>query len=394
MSLKQCLIMVSLVTLVGSLSLAFADDAVLDKARQKYDANQAAAGNPTTAPKTTPQPNLAETTHPESDGEPEEDGETAKDDHHFFVFQWVPSDSEDYSRDTTVFAFSPIMCNIGRLNGAAASLLIDKITEVHGFQAAVIGNTATTVSGIQGAAIYNIGQDIAGVQGAGSFNIARDVNGVQAAGIFNAAGDLSGLQAAGILNIAKHVRGCQFGLVNLSDDMDGIALGLVNYCRNGIHELASWYEGNGLINAGILNGSKIFYTIAQAGMLPKDVWQDTDSLSVGLGFGFRLTSPEGLYVQTDLSTRALLASYHTKTYHCEGQTYTDYDLPIFPSLRLIGGFDFGHNFGFFGGATINFASSGLCDVPTQFQSPWSGSIRHDGHDLTAYATWVVGVSLL
>ncbi|MEQ8811707.1 MAG: hypothetical protein RIE59_21740 [Imperialibacter sp.] len=100
---------------------------------------------------------------------------------------------------------------------------------VHGFQLAGLGNMA--------------GKQVFGVQMAGLYNIAiRGMTGSQASLLFNYTyGELSGLQL-GAINRAVQMegknssppgpdRGIQFGLINVSSEMDGTQVGLINIAR-------------------------------------------------------------------------------------------------------------------------------------------------------------------
>ena len=57
--------------------------------------------------------------------------------------------------------------------------------------------------------------------------------GFQSAGISNRAGDGTGFQFAALLNRAKRMRGLQISLVNWTDELEGIQLGLININRKG-----------------------------------------------------------------------------------------------------------------------------------------------------------------
>jgi hypothetical protein len=91
--------------------------------------------------------------------------------------------------------------------------------------------------------VFNIAGDIKGVQAAGVFNIAASVLGAQSAGVINIAKDVRGVQAAGVVNVARKVTGLQVGLVNLSEEMYGIPIGLFSWTKNGIRDLGFWVDG-------------------------------------------------------------------------------------------------------------------------------------------------------
>ena len=56
---------------------------------------------------------------------------------------------------------------------------------------------------------------------------------LQTAAIYNHAGEATGLQLAAALNRTERMRGLQIALVNWTDDLDGVQIGLININRNG-----------------------------------------------------------------------------------------------------------------------------------------------------------------
>jgi hypothetical protein len=57
--------------------------------------------------------------------------------------------------------------------------------------------------------------------------------GFQSAGIANRAGKGTGFQFAAVLNRTKRMRGLQISLVNWTDELEGVQLGLINVNRKG-----------------------------------------------------------------------------------------------------------------------------------------------------------------
>ena len=57
--------------------------------------------------------------------------------------------------------------------------------------------------------------------------------GFQSSGIANRAGQGDGVQFAGVLNRTKRMRGLQISLVNWTDELEGVQLGLININRKG-----------------------------------------------------------------------------------------------------------------------------------------------------------------
>lgn len=105
--------------------------------------------------------------------------------------------------------------------------------KVYSGQIAGFANIAGgAVGGVQLAGFGNIaGGKVGGGQIAGFGNIGGHVNGLQLAGFGNIADNVNGAQVSSVINIAGHVKGLQLGLVNISEEMDGIPVGLISIVK-------------------------------------------------------------------------------------------------------------------------------------------------------------------
>lgn len=137
---------------------------------------------------------------------------------------------------------------------------------VFGLQSAGLFNTANTIRGMQDSGLFNISGNVHGVQAAGLFNISsKKMNGMQAAGLFNVAQEVSGVQAAGLFNCAKKVRGVQVGVINIADENDGIALGVFNFIKDGMHHIGFNWDTNDRFDWFIQSGTKhLFVTFGDS----------------------------------------------------------------------------------------------------------------------------------
>ena len=145
------------------------------------------------------------------------------------------------------------------------------------------------LDGVQLAGLYNdVGGDLSGLQVGGLVNVNKSsTKALQIAGIYNRDQEFTGLQIAGVLNksvqvakgaqiaglvnSAKKINGFQLGFINLADTINGIAIGPVNYSRNGKHALSVSTQENGQWNLSYKSGSYRLYNILQAGTLPTDI---------------------------------------------------------------------------------------------------------------------------
>ncbi len=89
-------------------------------------------------------------------------------------------------------------------------------------------STAIPPKSVQLSGFLNRANDLEGVQAAGFINTARAVEGVQAAGFINVAKEVKGVQAAGFINKARRVRGFQISVINYTNELHGIQVGLIN----------------------------------------------------------------------------------------------------------------------------------------------------------------------
>ena len=160
---------------------------------------------------------------------------------------------------------------------------------LYGLQDSAIFNIAGQVNGAQLTGLFNCAGNVSGIQAAGLFNTAKDVNGVQAAGLFNTASKVNGVQAAGLFNSAREVKGVQLGVINIADSNDGLAIGVINIIKDGMHHLGFNWDTNGMFDVFFQSGTKnLFITIgvatdAKEFFSDKD-WEDSTRVYYG-GFG-------------------------------------------------------------------------------------------------------------
>lgn len=205
------------------------------------------------------------------------------------------------------------------VNGIQAALLLGNITgNLNGAQGSFLGSTLLgNGNGIQFGGVFAKAASIRGAQGAGVFAMANEITGLQAAGVFTKTEILHGAQFAGftnltdqsfgnqvsVFNYAKEINGSQFGvvnfakeakksfmlgLVNISNDFDGVPLGLLNIMPNNILEHGVFVDMNGNIFYQFQGGAKTLFTTLFYGTKLNFTWVDH---VVGMGFGTRCTTP-------------------------------------------------------------------------------------------------------
>ncbi|MBZ4190932.1 STN and carboxypeptidase regulatory-like domain-containing protein [Niabella beijingensis] len=175
----------------------------------------------------------------------------------------------------------------GGVNGVQVGGMYNYVGDsMQGVQIGGLVNTAQQhTGGVQVAGWYNGTSAFNGLQIAGLMNRVRDSStGLQLAGLVNVAGTVSeGVQLSGLVNRASKIKGLQLGLVNLADTLRGVAIGPVNYHRNGKHALSvSWQENNQL-NVAYRSGSYTLYNVVQGGVTFAPGGEHYYSFGYGLG---------------------------------------------------------------------------------------------------------------
>lgn len=273
---------------------------------------------------------------------------------------------------STNFAVSPIISSVHTVNGLqAAGIIAAASDDVRGLQAAGVLNT------VEG--------NLLGVQAAGVFNaVEGEVRGLQTAGVFNSAGDVTGGQV-GLVNVADDVRGVQIGLVNVSDTMSGLPIGLINIVRDGIRNVAVWFEDTGYNYVGYQYGANIFYAIAYGGLHEDDWFENYGSLVTGLGLGMR-AKLGALFVDADVSAKHV-AGVEPGAW----RNAMAYDESTYPAARLTAGLRLGRRLAFFAGASFDVHIPGLTERGP-FHTGDMIPVQEDGFSAELYPKGFVGFS--
>lgn len=169
----------------------------------------------------------------------------------------------------------------------------------------IVNYANKNVNGMQMAGIYNhVAGNFNGVQTAGICNYTKQsVKGFQLAGIANInTSSTKGVQVAGILNYSKHLKGLQFGLINIADTSDGFSIGLLNIVKKGYHKIT--ISSNEVLNANlaIKSGNKKLYNILMVGI---NAGSDDKIFSYGYGIGHEIKVSNRFTVNPELTTQYL-----------------------------------------------------------------------------------------
>ena len=155
----------------------------------------------------------------------------------------------------------------------------DKVTGIH---IGGLGNVSDDVRGMQIAGIGNVSSKVIGMQIGGLGNVSDAVRGMQIAGIGNVSDKVNGMQIA-ILNRTNTLRGVQIGIVSVNDTIEnGVSLSLVNIVKRGsFREWSLTFADYQNVGLNYKMGTQKFYTILTAGanFLEDKLWV------FGIGFG-------------------------------------------------------------------------------------------------------------
>jgi len=135
------------------------------------------------------------------------------------------------------------------------------------------------------AGLVNKGKEIGGMQIAGLGNTANGkVGGGQISGLYNSASDsITGFQISGLYNRAKYIKGIQIGLINVADTLDGTAIGLVNWSKNGYRSVGLTNNTINDVEFGLRTGTDRLYFLLAVGARIRDT--NNPAWTYGGGFG-------------------------------------------------------------------------------------------------------------
>lgn len=132
-----------------------------------------------------------------------------------------------------------------------------------------------------------------GTQIAGFMNLSlKRTKGFQLSGFMNVAEEIKGGQISGFLNIAKRVKGVQIGVINIADTASGFCFGILNFIRNGIHQVEISSNETGMFGLYYRSGVKSLYSIAGITTAAySNFRQELMGYGYGVGTGFKLAKP-------------------------------------------------------------------------------------------------------
>jgi hypothetical protein len=165
--------------------------------------------------------------------------------------------------------------------------------KTHGWQSSLLMNVAgADMNGAQTCLGLNAaGGDVRGIQTAGILNTADgSMRGLQTSALANITGDTTtGAQIAGVINISRVVSsGAQIGLINISEENDGAAIGPFSYVAEyGVRPYAALDESR-FASLGIRTGNDVVYNNVFLAAQANDPFR----WKLGYAIGVRVKSSE------------------------------------------------------------------------------------------------------
>jgi hypothetical protein len=186
--------------------------------------------------------------------------------------------------------------------------------------------------------------------------------------------------------------GFQFGVVNVIDDADGEAFGVLTFAGNGRHTATVFTSDTMAANVAVQLGTRHFYTSLGAGFSPGDDLMGTDQqfkrstkrVGYSFGLGWRFPVELGRLESLDLEASGMNLYNGFKW---------DGDRPIVASLRLQAAVRLAPHLALYGGPGVNVGvgwSNRDPDVGFGFLQ-WTG---HDGETTVhIYPGFAVGLMI-
>ena len=208
-----------------------------------------------------------------------------------------------------------------------------------------------SIKGFQGAGSFNINLGKAeAVQVAGAFNFNKEASqgaqfaglmniqqktysGLQMAAFMNVTGDkITGTQIAAFANYAKNVHGTQIGLINISDSVRGIPLGLISIVKSGYHKIEVSTDEVFYTNLAFRTGVPLLYNIITAGVKP-DNFEDP-YWTIGYGFGTSPKLGKWLYLNFDLTSNHVSKGNFTTALNSLNKLYLGFEVQPLPKFGV------------------------------------------------------------
>ena len=193
---------------------------------------------------------------------------------------------------------------------SGAGLLNVTLRDSRATQVAGLGNvTIGRQEGPHVAGLFNFSnKDSRIAQVAGLTNVTiGDFHGAQVSGLLNfTLRELEGAQVSGLLNYATRIRGAQVGIINATDSIHGVPIGLISFVLKGYHKIEVSADEIFYTNVAFRTGVRQFYNILTAGAKPNTFDDEETYWTFGYGIGTAPRLSRTLSLNVDLTANQVV----------------------------------------------------------------------------------------
>jgi hypothetical protein len=215
---------------------------------------------------------------------------------------------------------------------SGAGLLNLTLRDSRGTHLAGLGNaTIGKQEGAHVAGLFNFStQDSRGAQVAGLTNVTvGNFNGGQVSGLLNfTLKEVKGAQVSGFLNYATKIKGAQIGLINATDSIDGVPIGVISFVLKGYHKIEVSADEIFYTNVAFRTGIRQFYNILTAGAKP-DTFEDEETYwTFGYGIGTAPRLSPRLSLNVDLTANQVVYGQSIEAINMINKLYVGLDFQV------------------------------------------------------------------
>jgi len=206
------------------------------------------------------------------------------------------------------------------------------LDETRGVQLAGLSNVVTaSADGVLISGLGNFANGASkGVQIAGGANIhVGDYDGPQISALANVAtGRIKGPQITALYNYGRYVKGTQIGLLNISDSLSGVPIGLISIVRTGYHKIELSADEVFYTNFAFRTGVRQFYNILMAGIQPETPADGDNVWTFGYGIGTAPSLAKWLDINIDLVSQHVNKGSFTDELSSLNRFYLGFDFHV------------------------------------------------------------------
>lgn len=134
-----------------------------------------------------------------------------------------------------------------------------------------------------------------------------NMTGAQISGLLNfSAKQVTGAQVSGLLNYATRVKGLQLGVINVTDSIHGVPVGLLSFVRKGYHKVEISADEIFYTNVAFRTGVRQFYNIVTVGAKPDSFDKEQTYWTFGYGVGTAPRLSRTLSLNVDLTSNQVV----------------------------------------------------------------------------------------